>query len=95
MVKGVNKNIIEVNNTGSDIFEKIVFYITPKYASLENEYFDLATKEIEAVLENNAEHYETLRDRMKRKNTKTKYIVSLLIALGICLFVSGFYIFLK
>ena len=34
MVKGVNKTIIEVNNTGSRFFEKIVFYVTPEYGNL-------------------------------------------------------------
>lgn len=34
MVKGVNKTIIEVNNTGSRYFEKIVFYVTPQYGNL-------------------------------------------------------------
>ena len=26
MVKGVNKTVIEVNNTGSKVFDRIVFY---------------------------------------------------------------------
>ena len=34
MVKGVSKTIIEVNNTGSEIFEKIVFYVTPQYSKI-------------------------------------------------------------
>ena len=34
MVKGVSKTIIEVNNTGSRLFEKIVFYVTPEYGNL-------------------------------------------------------------
>ncbi len=34
MVKGVSKTIIEVNNTGSRFFEKIVFYVTPEYGNL-------------------------------------------------------------
>lgn len=34
MVQGVNKTVIEVNKTGSPFFEKIVFYVTPEYGSL-------------------------------------------------------------
>lgn len=34
MVKGVSKTVIEVNNTGSKLFEKIVFYVTPEYGNL-------------------------------------------------------------
>ncbi len=33
MVKGVNKTVIEVNNTGSKLFEKIVFYVSPQYGN--------------------------------------------------------------
>ena len=33
MVKGVSKTIIEVNNTGSKFFEKVVFYVTPEYGN--------------------------------------------------------------
>ena len=29
MVKGVNKTVIEVNNTGSKVFDRIVFYVSP------------------------------------------------------------------
>ena len=34
MVKGVNKTIIEINNTGSKYFDRVVFYINPSYTSL-------------------------------------------------------------
>ncbi len=34
MVKGVNKTVIEVNDTGSKLFEKIVFYVSPQYGNL-------------------------------------------------------------
>lgn len=34
MVKGVSKTVIEVKNTGSPFFEKIVFYVTPEYGNL-------------------------------------------------------------
>ena len=34
MVKGVSKTVIVVNNTGSRLFEKIVFYVTPEYGNL-------------------------------------------------------------
>lgn len=34
MVKGVNKTVIEINDTGSNIFEKAVLFVTPKYSNL-------------------------------------------------------------
>lgn len=34
MLKGVNKQIIEINNTGNDYFEKVLFFVRPEYCSL-------------------------------------------------------------
>lgn len=34
MVKGVNKNVIEINDTGSEIFERIVFYVSPRFCNI-------------------------------------------------------------
>ncbi len=34
MVKGVNKNIIEINETGSEVFERIVFFVSPKFSNV-------------------------------------------------------------
>lgn len=36
MIKGVNKVIIEVNDTKSDIFEKAVFYVRPEFSNKSN-----------------------------------------------------------
>ncbi len=46
LVKGVNKKIIEINDTGNDVFEKIVLYIKPKYSLLENKELKREAKEI-------------------------------------------------
>ena len=45
MVKGVNKTVIEVNNTGSRMFEKIVFYVTPQYGNLSAKQLQKAAQE--------------------------------------------------
>lgn len=34
MVKGVNRTVIEVNDTGSEMFEKIILYVKPKYGNI-------------------------------------------------------------
>ena len=66
MVKGVNKTIIEVNNTGSKLFEKIVFYVTPEYGNL-------SAKQLKRAASNFSFNYDTsltkgsLRKRCKRK----------------------------
>lgn len=44
MVKGVNKTVIEVNQTGNKYFEKIVFYITPEYGNLTAKQLSMAAE---------------------------------------------------
>ena len=34
MIKGVNHRVVEVSDTGSEYFEKIMFFVSPVYASL-------------------------------------------------------------
>ncbi len=34
MVKGVNKTVIEINDTGNELFEKIILYVAPKYGGI-------------------------------------------------------------
>lgn len=31
MIKGVNRQVVEVSETGSDYFEKALFFVNPKY----------------------------------------------------------------
>lgn len=34
MIKGVNRQVVEVRETGCDYFEKIIFFVKPEYTSL-------------------------------------------------------------
>lgn len=34
MLKGVNRQVVEVQETGSDYFEKALFFVNPKYYGL-------------------------------------------------------------
>lgn len=34
MVRGVNKSIIEVNDTGNKYFERVLFFVNPDYAAM-------------------------------------------------------------
>ena len=34
MIKGVNHRVVEVSDTGSEYFEKIMFFVSPNYAAL-------------------------------------------------------------
>lgn len=76
MVKGVNKTVIVVNNTGSKFFEKIVFYVTPEYGKLTAAQLQKATEgftfsfgdEIPAKR-------SSLRKRYKRKRRVTAAVL--------------------
>ncbi len=34
MVKGTNRTVIEINDTGNNMFEKVLLFVTPEYGKL-------------------------------------------------------------
>ena len=34
MIKGINRQVVEVKDTGNDCFEKILFFVKPEYAGM-------------------------------------------------------------
>ncbi len=79
MVKGVSKTVIVVNNTGSKLFEKIVFYVTPEYGNLSAKQLKKAASEFSFNYEYSPA--KTLRKRYKRKlNIKLLCILGLILA---------------
>ena len=65
MVKGVNKTVIEVNNTGSEVFDKIVFYVSPSCSNLSHKNLNRAIKSFTFQLDERAGRgYNSLRKRM-------------------------------
>lgn len=68
MVKGVNKTVIEVNNTGSKIFDRIVFYVNPSCSDLSAKTLNLAIKNFTFDFDERAGRgYKSLRARMIRR----------------------------
>ena len=65
MVKGVSKTIIEVNNTGSKLFEKIVFYVTPEYGNLSAKQLKRAAAEFSFNYDSTLAKNPALRKRYK------------------------------
>ena len=66
MVKGVSKTVIVVNNTGSKLFEKIVFYVTPEYGTLSAKQLKKAASSFSFNYDDSAPK-SVLRRRVKRK----------------------------
>ncbi len=83
MVKGVNKRVIEVNNTGNKFFEKIVFYVTPEYGDLSSVELKQATEFLSLGFEANPQ-FKKRSLRRRRHLKKIRFIsVSALLLLGI------------
>ena len=66
MVKGVSKTVIVVNNTGSKLFEKIVFYVTPEYGTLSAKQLKKAASSFSFNFDESASK-SALRRRVRRK----------------------------
>lgn len=68
LVKGVNKTVIEVNNTGSKVFDRIVFYVTAQYGNLSAKELLKATESFTFQFDKRSGRgYKRLRRRMMRK----------------------------
>lgn len=81
MVKGVSKTVIVVNNTGSKLFEKIVFYVTPEYGNL-------SAKQLKKAASSFSFNYDsvavpTLRKRYRKKRMRLILAISLAALLSI------------
>ena len=65
MVKGVNKTVIEVNNTGSKVFDRIVFYVSADYGNLSAKQLCRAARNFTFQFDERAgKGYRNLRKRM-------------------------------
>ena len=68
MVKGVNKSVIEINQTGSKYFSKIILYVSPGFN--ENSASKLADEAEKIVRELSSVSYRPLRERIRRSRIK-------------------------
>lgn len=78
MVKGVSKTVIVVNNTGSKLFEKIVFYVTPEYGNL-------SAKQLKKAAGNFSFNYDDTHPygRLRRQAKKRRIIKASLISAAV------------
>ncbi len=80
MIKGVNKQIIEVNNTDSIYFERAVFYLRPGVRTLPSE---VSNREIDRYLANCG-----LSTKRKRFSLKLGKILICLLLLTTTIFIT-------
>lgn len=86
MVKGVNKTIIEVNETGNEYFEKIILYVSPKYSSANSFKIKKAVgEELKRINGNTVKKGNSLRKMIKMKNRRRIIIgIGCVVALTLC-----------
>lgn len=89
MVKGVSKTVIVVNNTGSKLFEKIVFYVTPEYGNLSAKQLKKAAGNFSFNYDETFSNNRLLRSRVKRKKQIRALAISgaVLIAAAVALII--------
>lgn len=65
MVKGVNKQIIEINDTGNKYFERVLLFVTPGRSDVPRERLTAEAKEYLLKLSPELAYKNSLRQRHK------------------------------
>ncbi len=86
MVKGVNKRVIEINQTGNKFFEKIVIYLSPEYGDLTPAQLKRATESFSFGLRDSMGALRAPTLRKRRKLRKGRLLCALVLA---CLLLTG------
>lgn len=73
MVKGVNRTVIEINDTGNKYFNKVIFFVSPEYSSLPHSKLENRAKEYLGTLDKRS--LSVPRWRKKRVNKKKGFLL--------------------
>ena len=66
MIKGVNKQVLEISETQNGFFEKAIFFVKPEYSGMgEGRLKESARKEIESAGKPPVRSYKYKNDRIK------------------------------
>lgn len=67
MIKGVNKQVLEISETQNGFFEKAIFFVKPEYSGMgEGRLKESAKKEIENAGKPPVRSYRYKNERIKR-----------------------------
>ncbi len=85
MIKGVNKQIIEINETENKIFEKAVLYVRPEYAELsDTKLYNSANEFIEEISNSDLWYVNTqLKERGRELSKSSNKLIASLLATGL------------
>lgn len=77
MIKGVNKQVLEISETQNGFFEKAIFFVKPEYSGMgEGRLRESARKEIENAGKPPVRSYKYKNDRIKNIIILTAVFVS-------------------
>ena len=83
MVKGTNRTVIEINDTGNKMFEKVILFVSAEYGNISTKRL---RKESELLLDSYSEkpimQPKTIRKLYKKKRV-VAYVASGLLGIGI------------
>ena len=83
MVKGVNRQIIEINDTGSRYFERVLLFVSPEGVELSSKELGSEAREYLLHLTPTPQK-NTLRSRIKKRKVRRRIILaSALAAVGL------------
>ena len=73
MVKGVNKSVIEISDTGSNFFNKIILFVSPEYSGKNDK--QLAGEAASIILNLQKSSRESLRNAIIRQRKRKRTII--------------------
>jgi len=92
MLRGVNKQIIEVNNTGNRYFEKAVLFINPQFVDISRHKLDIEANLYIDSLENVA--HSGSRKHLNKSKKMGAIRTSLIVCASIILLILFIYVML-
>ena len=86
MVKGVNKQIIEINDTGNKYFEKVLLFITPGKKDLPADFLQSKAREQVLDFSKNLLEAQPLREKIRRNRAKQRalFVAGIAVAVALC-----------
>ena len=72
MVKGVNKQIIEINDTGNKYFEKVLLFVAPGKKDLPNELLQKRAKEYVIEFSKSLTPTVSIREQVTKRRARRR-----------------------
>lgn len=73
MVKGVNKSVIEISNTGNKFFNKVILFVSPEYSYKSDKLLNNEAEQLIKRLQLNSG--ESLRNAIRRQRKRRKLMI--------------------